>query len=281
MVPLGILGSPTMGRKPSGQPFPVNSALQKAGTTVVSFTFDDGWVNQYAARWMFAAHGMKATFYVNSSRIGTDGFLSWEQLEALEEEGHEIGGHGLEHVDLSQLSPEAARSQIAEDRANLLAHGLDVQSFAYPHGAYETTTESIVRECGYSSGRAAWGLRNIAARRDNRPRAETIPPPDRYAVLTPCCIDSNTDLAALQKYVLEVEKSDGGWVPFVLHRLCDDCGDSPAASIATCTLRRLLEWLHSRASRGTVVRTVAQVISGDFRARDSAIGIGDSRRHLI
>jgi peptidoglycan/xylan/chitin deacetylase (PgdA/CDA1 family) len=234
-----------------------------SGETVVSLTFDDGWADQYTnARSILAAHRMQATFYVNSNRINTSGFLTWTQLEALHADGHEVGGHTLDHVDLTEVSAEEARRQVGDERAMLVRHGFRVRSFAYPYGAYNARAESIVQDCGYASGRAAWGLCNLdAASVDSRPAAGNIPPKDSYAVPTLCCIRSTTSLAALRDHIVRAENGPrSGWVPLVLHRVCDDGGDRPAQSIRPAMLDSLLDWLETRAANGTVVRTVADVI---------------------
>jgi peptidoglycan/xylan/chitin deacetylase (PgdA/CDA1 family) len=241
--------------------------------TVVSLTFDDGTDDNFAARSLFAAHGMQATFYVNTSRIGGTGFLSWAQLEALNSDGHEIAGHTLDHVDLTTVDATEARRQVCDDRSNLRARGFIVHSFAYPYGAYDSTAMTIVRDCGYASGRGAFGLRNITSTTDTRPYAETIPPSDQYAIQTPCCIRSDTPLSALQNYVMNAEVGGGGWVPFVLHRICDGCGEP---SIRPGTLDAFLDWLKPRAVQGTIVRTVHQVISGDATAPASSIACSGS-----
>jgi peptidoglycan/xylan/chitin deacetylase (PgdA/CDA1 family) len=232
--------------------------------TVVSLTLDDGWDNQYTARPILAAHGMKATFFVNTNTMGTSGFLSWQQLAALNGDGHEVAGHALDHVNLVAAGATEARRQICDDRANLLGRGFVVTSFAYPFGEYDDTVKAIVRDCGYASGRGAFGLRNITAPNDSRPYAGSMPPPDPYAVLTPCCVRSDVSLANLQNYIVQAENNGGGWVPLVLHRICDNCGaDSPAPSMSPATFQAFVDWLAARAGQGTVVRTVSQVMSGD------------------
>jgi peptidoglycan/xylan/chitin deacetylase (PgdA/CDA1 family) len=233
------------------------------GPTVVSVSFDDGWADQSAASSMLGAHGMQATFYVNTNTIGASGFLSWADLEAISAEGHEIAGHTLDHVDLTAVNAAEARRQVCDDRANLLARGFTVKSFAYPYGEYDAAAKTIVAECGYASGRGGFGLRNITAANDSRPYAEPIPPPDPYAVLTPCCIRSDITISALQNYITQAENRGGGWVPLVLHRICSGCGDNPAPSVSPATLAAFFDWLEPRAAHGTVVRTVNQVITGD------------------
>ena len=242
------------------------------GQTVVSLTFDDGWADNYETRSTLAAYGLKGTYFVNSGVLETGGFMSWPQLVALDADGHEVTGHTLDHADLVAVTDTEARRQVCEDRQNLVSRGFLAKSFAYPYGEYDATAKSIVRECGYASARAAYGLRNITSTTDTRPFAGSIPPPDPYAILTPCCIRSNVTLAQLQNYIVEAENRGGGWVPLVLHRICENCGgDSPAPSMTPATFRAFVDWLAPRASQGTVVRTVAQVVSGDAQPATSSI----------
>lgn len=245
--------------------------------TVVSLTFDDAWANQTAARSILAEHGMLGTFYVNSNTVGTSGQLSWAQLEAINADGHEIAGHTLDHLTLWGADDEEAIRQICEDRQNILAQGFVLTSFAYPGGDFEPKHESMVRDCGYASGRGAYGLRRLdqAIPGDNRPFAEPLPVANPYAILTPCCINSTVTLATLQNYIVQAENRGGGWVALVLHQVCDGCGDSPAPSISTATLDGLLAWLSPRAAQGTVVKTVGQVISGDAVAPATAAACND------
>jgi peptidoglycan/xylan/chitin deacetylase (PgdA/CDA1 family) len=234
-----------------------------AAQTVISLTFDDAWSNQIAARSILAQHGMLGTFYVNSNTVGTDGYLTWAQLGTLNADGHEIAGHTLDHTLWDVAEDAEAVRQICEDRQNILAQGFVLTSFAYPGGDFLPKHETMVRDCGYASGRGAYGLRNITAPVDSRPYAYPIPPPNPYAIKTPCCINSTVTLADLQNYIVQAENGGGGWVALVLHRVCDDCGDSPSPSISTATLDGLLQWLKGRAAQGTVVKTIGQVISGD------------------
>ena len=240
------------------------------GRTVVSLTFDDGWADQYTnARSILAARGMRATFYVNSNRISTLGFLTWAQLEALRTDGHEIGGHTLDHVDITKVSEEEARRQVGDDRAALLERGFDVQSFAYPFGEYNAIARSILHECGYASGRRAWGLRDLdAVRHDSRLAAGSIRPADRYVIPT-ACVRSSTPLATLQDRIVRAENGDGhSWLPLVLHRVSGDSGDS-LASISPTTLDALLAWLQGREANGTVVRPICEVVGDERRVTPS------------
>ncbi|MFI5429884.1 polysaccharide deacetylase family protein [Aeromicrobium sp. UC242_57] len=106
--------------------------------TVVSLTFDDGNSDQMAAAAIMKAHSMPGTFYVNSGSIGQSGFLTRAQLDALAADGHEIGGHTLNHTDLTTLPNDEAKRQICLDRANLIDWGFAPRSFAFPFAMTST-----------------------------------------------------------------------------------------------------------------------------------------------
>jgi peptidoglycan/xylan/chitin deacetylase (PgdA/CDA1 family) len=268
----------------------VGPAAAFAAPTIVSLTFDDGWDTQLFSEPVLAAHGMLGTFYVNTPYIGTPGHLSWGDLSAFDGAGHEIAGHTLNHPDLTTLTTTQAQHEICDDRANLRARGFVATSFAYPGGAYDSSTGSgsldaapIVQNCGYSSGRGAWGLRNITAPDDTRPYATTIPPPNLFKIKTPCCINhesfggSTPTASALESYVSQAEANGGGWVVFFFHRICDDCGaDDPAPSMSALQLGAFLDWLQPRAASGTVVKTVGQVIKNDTQPPTSSIACNGS-----
>jgi peptidoglycan/xylan/chitin deacetylase (PgdA/CDA1 family)/N-acetyl-beta-hexosaminidase len=259
-----------------------------AAQVTVSLTFDDGWDTQQTAATMLAAHGLKGTFYVNSPNIGQSGYLTWAQLTTFNVAGNEIGGHTLTHPDLTTLTATQAQHEICDDRTNIQSHGFVVPDFAYPFGAYDSNTgagaldvSSIVKNCGYASGRGAFGLHNITATNDTRAYATSILPPNLYKILIPCCINyasfggSTPTAAALESYIQHAQAEaspNPGWVIFFFHRICDNCGgDTPAPAISPTELNALLDWL---PTSGVTVKTVAQVIKNDTQAPASSIACG-------
>lgn len=232
-----------------------------ATSTVVSLTFDDALADQDAARAILAAHGFHATFYVISGRVGTSGHLTWSQLDQLAAEGHEIAGHTVDHLNLTTLTTDQQQQEICHDRVVLLDAGFPITSFAYPFGATNDGIERIVDGCGYNSGRGVGGVRTPWGC-SGCPPSESIPPGDPYRIRTPDSIKSWMSLADLQHMVTQAEGAGGGWVPLVIHHVCDGCDQY---SISPSTLEAFLAWLEPRAGQGTVVRTVHQVIGGDVR----------------
>jgi len=224
-----------------------------AAPTVVTIQFDDGNADQFAALSILQAHGMTATFYVNSGPVGDSTHMTWTQLTDLAAAGNEIAGHTITHANLKHLKTAPARAEVCGDRVALFDHGFQPVSFAYPFGAFDDGTEAVVAACGYNSGRGVSGVNG------RRVFAETIPPLDAYATRTPPNVKSGTTLATVQSFVTQAEDHDGGWVQIVIHHLCDHC-DPYSMTVADFTA--FLDWLAPRAATGTVVRTTAQVIGG-------------------
>jgi peptidoglycan/xylan/chitin deacetylase (PgdA/CDA1 family) len=251
-------------------------------SVVVSLTFNDGWVGQYEyAAPLLRAHRMRATFYVVSGWAGgrMPCCMAWWQLDELYRAGHEIGGMGVEHLDLTRPGPgpwpaQRARlsRQVCQDRRQLADRGYDPRSFAYPGGVFATsypdgsTPQDLVRGCGYDSGRAVGGLRPTGR------AAVPLPPPDPYGLRTPDVRGPGlVRLADLTGAVTAAARRGGGWVPIALDRICHRgsatyaaCTASPRA-VQDTTLDGFLDWLAAAgrsggAPAGLVVRTVREVL---------------------
>jgi peptidoglycan/xylan/chitin deacetylase (PgdA/CDA1 family) len=211
---------------------------------IVSFTFDDARVSQYAALPVFANYGMHATFYANTGLMGTSGIMTWAQLHDIAAAGHEIGGHTLHHTGLTEVDPATARAEIQGDITNLQAQGFPRPvSFAFPYGYYGTAEEGYVRDAGYTSARTT----DVFSRESN-------PPANAYALRIPRpSLDGSEGLAALQRDVTAAEAAPGNtWLVYLMHEfyspIDEEIGD-------------FLAWLKPRAASGTVVKTVGEVMT--------------------
>jgi hypothetical protein len=231
------------------------------GTTIVSLTFDDTLADQYQVGEMVAARGMRATFYVNSTRFGRSGSMTLEQVRSLQQRGNEIAGHTLDHVDLTAVSSDEARRQVCSDRDALLDLGFAVTSFAYPFGADNSAAQGIVRDCNYNSARDVGGL--VAPTScSGCPYANPIPPANAYQVRTNGSIRQSTTLDTMKRFVTQAEQNGGGWVPFVFHHVCNGCNEY---AVSAADLTGFLDWLAARRASGTEVATVHAVIGGTVK----------------
>ncbi|WP_295454410.1 polysaccharide deacetylase family protein [uncultured Thiodictyon sp.] len=242
----------------------------------MSLTFDDG-LMQSAAIAPLLDTGLPATFYVNSDairrsgRINNGDFLTKRELDTLFYNGDDIGGHTIDHVDLATLSEVAQRKAICDDLKQLRQwYGNAVYSFAYPFASTGPATRDIVAGgCPGTYGPFHKPIgryesaRSVGASGDcpTCPAAEALPPPDPYFLYSNESVIATDSLAALQHHVTAAEAHGGGWVTMVFHKICDGCD---LYSVNEDTLVRFLFWLKRRAVHGTYVRTIHQVIAGDY-----------------
>ncbi len=78
--------------------------------------------------------------------------MSWKHLRTLTERGWEVGTLGHDAVDLTQKSSSDQRKLIARAR-DVMGENLGAKPnvFAYPFGAYDATTLSVVKEEGFTA----------------------------------------------------------------------------------------------------------------------------------
>ncbi|MFD9224598.1 polysaccharide deacetylase family protein [Streptomyces sp. NPDC060064] len=239
-------------------------AAHAATRTVVSLTFDDGRLSHFTeARPILRAHGMRGTFYLISGNLGRPQYMSTSQAKQLADDGNEIGGHTLHHPRLPNLSTTEQKREICDDRKALQKMGFSVRSFAYPYGAADAASRRAVAECGYTSARGVGGL--VAQGNCNGcPYVDRMPPDNAYQIRTPGSVQTSTSLNNLKGFVTEAEKRGGGWVPLVFHHVCDGC--TPTYGIKPKVLSAFLDWLKTRASAGTRVATVGEVMSSNGKS---------------
>jgi peptidoglycan/xylan/chitin deacetylase (PgdA/CDA1 family) len=215
--------------------------------TVVSLTFDDGDADNYSVRSALAENNLHATFYVVSGFTNTNGYMTDDQLRDLYNDGNEIGGHTLSHVNLTGVRGEELKREVCQDRSNLVAYGFEVASFAYPFGHYDDAAQQVVKDCGYGNARGV----------SDGP--EILPPADGYGLRAMPYIVSDTRLPKMQRYITEVENSGGGWTIFVFHHVCDGCDQY---AIKPGVFTKFAQWLGEQQSNGLVVKTVGEVMDG-------------------
>jgi peptidoglycan/xylan/chitin deacetylase (PgdA/CDA1 family) len=233
-------------------------------TVYVTIGFDDGTADQFAVRRPLRLHGMHATFFINSGPIlaGDADHMTVQQLTRLSQLGNEIAGHTVDHANIQPLSPDEAKHEVCDDRAQLQQWGFNPTSFAYPFGSWDANAEQIVQGCGYDSARTVSG---VSIHVGKNQLGETVPPADAYATRTPPNPKKATKLSTMETYVTHAEDavaagSDSLWIQFVFHRYCPaHCG---AYTVQPAKFKALLDFLEAeQAAQRVSVQTTAQVIA--------------------
>src|SRR3954447_4677539 len=244
------------------------AANAATGPVVVSLTYDDANADQIPAASTLVANGLRGTFYLNSGFLNAPGYLTNADVKSLLAAGHEIGGHTVNHPDLTTVSTTEAQRQICLDRQNLSAlTGVTVTDFAYPFASANSAVEKVASDCGYNSAR---GLGDVKSRfcvpSSNCPvYAESTTPADYFYTKALDEVESNWTLTDLQNGVLSAASHGGGWVQYTFHHICTPgaayCADP---QITTSLYNQFIQWLGNRVKAvgsTTTVKTVAQVIN--------------------
>lgn len=160
------------------------------GERVVIITFDDGYEDNYHYAWpVLQRFGYIGTVFLVSDYVGTDRIfawnephaavsgnracyqvLNWDQIDEMQRGGIEFGSHTCTHRNLTTLSPDDCRREIAESRAALGVRLGRVETFCYPRGDLNAAVLEMVRQAGYSGAvvtppRAGLPLNRFALRR--------------------------------------------------------------------------------------------------------------------
>ena len=119
----------------------------------VLITFDDGYrdVLWNASPELERLH-MPAVAFVITARIsdGDPSFLTWPELQLLEQRGFTIGSHTVHHLELTLLPPRQALNELVLSRRALERHlRRPVQFFAYPAGRVDAQVVRLARRAGY------------------------------------------------------------------------------------------------------------------------------------
>jgi len=123
----------------------------------VLITFDDGDISVYTTAFpILQKYGLTGVVYIVGNYMGTEGYMSADQIKELMAAGWEVGSHSRSHRDLTRLEPAVQRAEIVEAREFLQeATGSPVLTFAYPFGIMNSGVGSYVHFAGYI---AAMGL---------------------------------------------------------------------------------------------------------------------------
>lgn len=147
----------------------------------VVISFDDDFVDEwFEVNKILQPYGWKATFFVTKfTQLST---AKIQKLKDLKSDGHEIGGHGLNHLDaptfiLANGTREYFHKEILPMLNLMNDNDLLTTSFAYPYGSRNSTSDDLLlnefqiirgttygnsnpafQNCYYNNSRLVFGL---------------------------------------------------------------------------------------------------------------------------
>lgn len=152
---------------PKGQPLlvTVTNPAPNAGTSsslpftitrhgLVSINFDDGYQSMYDNGLpILDAAGLKSTQYIITQKVGTDSYVTLDEVLQMYDNGHEIGVHTRTHQNLTTLTPSQMTDEILGAKQDLISWGIMPTTLAYPYGGYNLDVEAVVQSSGLRGAR--------------------------------------------------------------------------------------------------------------------------------
>ena len=107
----------------------------------IIITFDDGYSDNYTGAFpLLQQYGYAATFYIITDYVdrGLLRYMTWNQIEAMADQGMEIGSHSRDHPDMHGKPYDYLVWQILGSQQTLEAHlNAPVRTFSFPSGSYD------------------------------------------------------------------------------------------------------------------------------------------------
>ncbi len=123
-----------------------------ARDTVV-IQFDDGNEDNYTNAFpVLKKYHFPAMEFLVSDKVGTPGFLTWDQVREMDAKDFKAGAHTRHHVYLPDVSPDVVRDEIFGSKKIIekhLGHGIDY--FCYPFGGFKEEVQGVVQEAGFKA----------------------------------------------------------------------------------------------------------------------------------
>lgn len=125
---------------------------------LVTTSWDDGYPADLRVAELLAKYGVAGTFYIptrNSEGYAVVNESEVRQLAA----AFEVGGHSVDHVVLTELSPPEVARQVGENKRWLEdVTGRAVPGFAYVRGRYNGVVKQAVKQAGFAYARTVENL---------------------------------------------------------------------------------------------------------------------------
>jgi peptidoglycan/xylan/chitin deacetylase (PgdA/CDA1 family) len=121
---------------------------------LVSINFDDGYQSMYDNGLpILDAAGLKSTQYIITQQVGTDSYVTLDEVMQMYNNGHEIGVHTRTHPDLTTLTTPQMTDEIVGAKQDIISWGIMPTTLAYPYGAYNPAVEAVVQSAGLRGAR--------------------------------------------------------------------------------------------------------------------------------
>jgi peptidoglycan/xylan/chitin deacetylase (PgdA/CDA1 family) len=116
----------------------------------VVLTFDDGDADVYNNAFpIMQKYGFTGLMYIVANYMGTDGFMTADQIKQMVQAGWEVGSHSMSHPDFSKPGVDLYAEVIQSRKELESALDAPVLTFAYPNGTITDAAGNYVHKAGY------------------------------------------------------------------------------------------------------------------------------------
>ncbi|PHS17574.1 MAG: hypothetical protein COA86_09815 [Kangiella sp.] len=114
-------------------------------------TFDDGHLSNYLVAYpLLLENKLSAEFYINTNMVGTEHFMSWDQLKEMNDSGMSIQSHGHNHHYFSDMNDSEITEELKVSKELIESNlGNLVTVFAPPGGRTNKRVTRIAKSLGY------------------------------------------------------------------------------------------------------------------------------------
>lgn len=198
------------GQTPPGPKYYIAAGFQRP---IVTLTFDDGWASQYTQAFQIMQwYNASGTFYLVPNFLNTPHYLTTNQAKQIEQAGNEIGSHTMNHMNLTELSPDNISQELTQSKQVLAAQFGPIKNFAAPFGAFNYQVTREVQQSYASDRTTELGFNNSENFNPYEIFSQNI-----YNTTTVAEINQWLDQAARQKI----------WLVFTFHQV--DNSNNPYA----------------------------------------------------
>ncbi|WP_341705514.1 polysaccharide deacetylase family protein [Ferrovibrio sp.] len=141
------------------RPLPGIAAALKAGTPLpdrtVALTADDAYLSVLTEGWpRIRKAGYSLTLFVATGPVDQKlrGYLTWDQIRQLRDEGVTIGAHSNDHPSLPALTPDAMKADLDTSMRRFREElGEAPTLFAWPFGEWDAKSMAVLQGYGFEA----------------------------------------------------------------------------------------------------------------------------------
>lgn len=194
------------------RPIPPLKKFSWSGSGLITITFDDAFISQGSPEVVkyLDDNGMPASLSVPTGLVCTRGYMSWNEILALQDKGWEITSHSVSHFCKKyKYTKQNIPIEVLQAKHDLNQRGLRADNFVIPCGFNQRILPDV-----YSLAK-----KNYRSYRRAGEKINPLPVLDPYD-LTSYGVSYDTTNTQVQQWIDEAV-SKKGWLIIVFHQIDD------------------------------------------------------------